>query len=231
MWNWLNFAWNNWKYHRRIKRLKIQLWEGVKFPSQTYFKYPPEHDFQGRQVLNLGCGLSTYAAPNVVNLDYAPHKGINIVCDLAQGKLPFPDESFDLILANHVLEHIPNWWGCFKELCRVLKPEGKIEVWIPPVSSDTALTYRDHINYLGVESFTGVGVSRRGGTNLMAYHDDHAAPDLFNIDLIWRGYHSIIVWWLLYSPPWFADWAMKHLRNTVSEEGFVFKKRSKDGTC
>lgn len=228
MMNWLKFAWNNWKYHRRIKRLKIKLWD-TKFPSQTYFKYPPEAEFNGVQVLNLGCGTATYKAPNVTNLDYAANEGINVVCDLSKGQLPFEDESFDFIIANHVLEHIPNWWDCFKELCRVLRPGGKIEVWIPPVSSDTAFTYRDHINRIGVESFTGVGVSRRGGTNLMAIHDDTSTPGLFDVDLIWRGYHAIIVWWLLYSPPWFADWAMKHLRNTVSEEGYVFKKRIKDG--
>lgn len=224
MLNWLNFAWQNWKYYRKIKRLKIRLWDN-KYPSQTYFKYPPEHTFEGKKTLNLGCGKSVYKISNVINLDYAPNDGINVVCDLGQGVLPFPDETFDFILANHVLEHIPNWWECFKELGRVLKPGGKIEVWIPPVSSDTAFTYRDHINRIGVESFGGVGVLKRGGTNLMAEYEDNAGSPLSNIDLVWRGYHAAILWWLLYSPPWFVDWAAKHLRNIVSEEGFIFKKR------
>lgn len=229
MLNWLNYAWQNWKYCRRIKRLKIRLWN-QRFPSQTFFKYPPESDFGGKRVLNVGCGKSVFKVSNVTNLDYAPDDGINVVCDLGKGVLPFENNEFDFILANHVLEHIPNWWDCFKELCRVLKPGGTLEVWFPPVSSDTAFTYRDHINRLGVESFTGVGKHRRGGTNLMAEHDDNSTPDLFKVDLIWRGYHAIIVWWLLYTPPWFANWAMEHLRNTVSEEGYVFRKRLDDGT-
>ena len=41
------------------------------------------------------------------------------ICDL-----PFPDNSFDVILCNHVLEHIPDDFGAMKELYRILKPGG-----------------------------------------------------------------------------------------------------------
>ncbi|MDF0708135.1 class I SAM-dependent methyltransferase [Flagellimonas okinawensis] len=38
--------------------------------------------------------------------------------------LPFPDDSFDVILCNHVLEHIPDDTKAMKELFRVMKPGG-----------------------------------------------------------------------------------------------------------
>ena len=38
--------------------------------------------------------------------------------------LPFSDNSFDVILCNHVLEHIPNDIKAMQELYRVLKPGG-----------------------------------------------------------------------------------------------------------
>jgi SAM-dependent methyltransferase len=38
--------------------------------------------------------------------------------------LPFENESFDVILCNHVLEHIPNDKKAMEELFRVMKPEG-----------------------------------------------------------------------------------------------------------
>ncbi|MDT0621245.1 class I SAM-dependent methyltransferase [Croceitalea vernalis] len=41
------------------------------------------------------------------------------ICDL-----PFEDASFDVILCNHVLEHIPNDITAMKELYRILKPNG-----------------------------------------------------------------------------------------------------------
>lgn len=41
------------------------------------------------------------------------------ICDL-----PFDDNSYDVILCNHVLEHIPNDTKAMEELYRVLKPGG-----------------------------------------------------------------------------------------------------------
>src|SRR3954453_8523934 len=38
--------------------------------------------------------------------------------------LPFPDESFDLVLGHAVLHHIPNLQAAFREFHRVLKPGG-----------------------------------------------------------------------------------------------------------
>lgn len=38
--------------------------------------------------------------------------------------LPFDDDSFDIILCNHVLEHIPNDTKAMEELYRVLRPGG-----------------------------------------------------------------------------------------------------------
>jgi SAM-dependent methyltransferase len=40
-------------------------------------------------------------------------------------KLPFPDNYFDTIVSNCVLEHIPNLADNLKEISRVLRPKGK----------------------------------------------------------------------------------------------------------
>ena len=45
--------------------------------------------------------------------------------------LPFPDDTFDRIIAAEVLEHIPDDEGAIAELHRVLKPGGVIAVTIP----------------------------------------------------------------------------------------------------
>jgi len=45
--------------------------------------------------------------------------------------LPFKDASFDWILCNHVLEHIPNDTKAMHELFRVLKPGGKALLQVP----------------------------------------------------------------------------------------------------
>lgn len=45
--------------------------------------------------------------------------------------LPFSDNEFDVILCNHVLEHIPNDTKAMQELYRVLKPNGWAILQIP----------------------------------------------------------------------------------------------------
>lgn len=224
--SYLKWLWHNWKHYRHVITRGIPLWN-KKLPSQTYFKYPPESTFGGKKVLNIGCGMSTFKAPNVTNVDLLPHDGINLVWDLTKMPMPLENETFDYIIANHVLEHIPNWFNCFEDLCRVLKPGGVIEVWVPPASSDSAFTYRDHINYIGTESFSGTGAFRRGGTNLLASVEDAKKSPLGDVDMIWRGHRTIFVWWLLWTPQWFVDFCVEHLRNTVSEVGFKFEKRPK----
>ncbi|MEC4049930.1 methyltransferase domain-containing protein [Flavobacterium sp. SUN046] len=45
--------------------------------------------------------------------------------------ITFPDNSFDLVICNHVLEHIPDDIGAMKELYRVVKPSGTAVLQVP----------------------------------------------------------------------------------------------------
>lgn len=39
-------------------------------------------------------------------------------------KMPYPDESFDQVVSNSIIHHIPNPLECFKEMIRVTKKDG-----------------------------------------------------------------------------------------------------------
>ena len=56
--------------------------------------------------------------------------------------LPFKDNSFDIILCNHVLEHIPNDKKAISELYRVLKPSGW-GIFQIPQDLNREVTYED----------------------------------------------------------------------------------------
>lgn len=83
--------------------------------------------------------------------------------------LPFKDDSYDIILCNHVLEHIPDDTKAMKEVFRVLRPEGMAILQIPQDLSrattfeDNSITDRkerakifgqyDHVRVYGLDYF------------------------------------------------------------------------------
>lgn len=60
------------------------------------------------------------------------------ICDL-----PFKDDTFDVILCNHVLEHIPNDTKAMQELFRVMKPGGW-GIFQIPQDINRAKTFEDN---------------------------------------------------------------------------------------
>ena len=57
--------------------------------------------------------------------------------------LPFKDDSFDVVLCNHVLEHIADDQKAMQELYRVLKPNG-MGIFQIPQDLSRATTFEDH---------------------------------------------------------------------------------------
>ncbi|MEO8883873.1 MAG: class I SAM-dependent methyltransferase [Devosia sp.] len=64
--------------------------------------------------------------------------GVEVV-GLPTGAIPFPDNSFDRLIATHVLEHIPNPVSALEEWVRVLKPGGVLSIVLP---CDPGLAWR-----------------------------------------------------------------------------------------
>ncbi|MGJ8683495.1 MAG: class I SAM-dependent methyltransferase [Nonlabens sp.] len=81
------------------------------------------------------------------NSDIIQYTTTDLLSPLADVKadicnLPFENDSYDFILCNHVLEHIPDDETAMKELYRVLKPGGKAILQIP-LENDRTVTFED----------------------------------------------------------------------------------------
>ncbi len=82
--------------------------------------------------LNIGCGLKGVQSANWVNIDAIKGKGVDYAIDLTR-KLPFPDDCFDGVFSEHVMEHfsateIP---GLLRETLRIMKPRSALRIIVP----------------------------------------------------------------------------------------------------
>ncbi len=127
--------------------------EKVLRPSETAADLQPESrpDWhitggqtpRGQRILDVGCGTALdvwyLAADNqVVGLDVAPallhwaqQHGVQPLLGDAEGALPFPDASFDVVVAKDVFEHLLDPTRLLFEINRLLRPGGVLVVNVP----------------------------------------------------------------------------------------------------
>src|SRR5262245_22944525 len=82
------------------------------------------------QVLVIGAGEKSYADDDFfVYSDVSFGAKTNFVADAHD--LPFPDGSFDMVIAVAIMEHVVDPVRCADEIWRVLKPRGKVYAATP----------------------------------------------------------------------------------------------------
>lgn len=98
-------------------------------------------------VLDAGCGVGEYVAmlgelPNVTAMgieylgdkiasvnEYNPNRPMIQQGDIEN--LGLTDDTFDIVLMNEVIEHVPNEARVLRQIRRVLKPDGKLIIFAP----------------------------------------------------------------------------------------------------
>ena len=127
-------------------------------------------------ILNLGCGRRRHAADYNVqtydaagqptdtpitwcHLDANPDVQPDVVCELGRDPIPLPDQSVNLALAMHVLEHIGRqgelreWFQFWTELYRVMVPGGRLQFECPYATSVWAWADPTHSRAISREVF------------------------------------------------------------------------------
>lgn len=129
--------------------------------------------------------------------------------------LPFPDASFDVVMASEVLEHIPADEIAMTEIARVVRPGGRVAVTVPrywPERICWALSddYHDvaggHVRiYRGdvlAERLQRAGLTPTGSHHAHALHSPYWWLNcaLGKESLPSRAYHHVLVWDIMRKP-------------------------------
>jgi len=193
---------------------------------------------RGERLLDLGCGAGRHAFEALrrgvrvvaVDADDAEVKhAANLLTAMVDGgeagaggagvaavgdalRLPFPDSSFDRVIAAEVLEHIPADRQAMGELARVLRPGGTMAVTVPrwyPELVNWALSDEYHSVPGGhiriyrrsalVERLVAAGLRPYGSHHAHSLHSPYwwlrSAVGTTNTEHpLVRTYHRLLVW-------------------------------------
>jgi SAM-dependent methyltransferase len=91
---------------------KLNLWDKMK--NATILHFAPE--------VCLTKKIEKYAPLKYIKADLFPSN--NEIEKIEATEIPYKDSTFDFLIFNHILEHIPDYMKALKEIYRVLKPNG-----------------------------------------------------------------------------------------------------------
>lgn len=132
--------------------------------------------------------------------------------------LPYPDDSFDCVIASEILEHIPDDETAIAELARVLAPGGRLAVsvprWLPEricwlLSDDYHANEGGHIRIYRADELrtklTSAGLRYTGSHHAHALHSPFwwlkCAVGVENSDHpAVTAYHKLLVWDMMSRP-------------------------------
>ncbi len=127
----------------------------------------------GARTLDVGCGLGIYVRQFRRFTDHAFGVDVDLerasaarrelpgIAQAAGEQLPFPADTFDVVLLHEVIEHMPDDRAAIAEAVRVLQPGGRVVVFAP-----------NRLYPLETHGFYWRGVYRFGNIPLINYLPD-----------------------------------------------------------
>lgn len=130
-----------------------ELWQELERSTLALIK---KYSLPGQRILDAGVGLGRILehCPEMsrYGIDISPEylnrsreKGIS-VCHSKIEDMPYADETFDMVIATDVLEHVLDLYSCTKQMLRVLKPDGYLIVRVP-YKEDLEVYLREDLAY------------------------------------------------------------------------------------
>jgi SAM-dependent methyltransferase len=138
----------------------LSLW--ARFQGATVLHFAPEKHLTQR--------IQEQGPRNYIRADLSPKSPDLTPVDVTQ--IPYPDGSFDFLICNHVLEHVPDDRRALSEIYRVLRPGGHAVLQTPfspllrgsfedpGIDTDELRNYcyaqEDHVRLYGQDLFTRI---------------------------------------------------------------------------
>lgn len=94
------------------------------------------------KIIDFGCGKNKRS--DSFGVDFRPFDGVDLVHNLNEFPYPIADNSYDFIVASHIVEHLNDVPGFMDEVYRIAKPGAEIEIITPHFSNRSAFADPTH---------------------------------------------------------------------------------------
>jgi SAM-dependent methyltransferase len=151
-----------------------------------------------RTTLNIGAGNQAIRGNGIINADFFPGKNIDVVFD-ATKPWPIKENSITTIVAIHVLEHLNDFWGFFRECWRALDPvAGRLYLALPNSACDSGLGDVTHVQQWNAIRFCFL----QPGFNQASHNPQHNSWEFpFRVEIIMERVNGQLRWFCRF-PLW-----------------------------
>ncbi len=161
-------------------------------PTGRHIDFDPE-----LKVYNLGCGKQYY--PNVIGVDWDDAKTIDIRHNLDLTPWPIADNSADILLAFHFIEHTTDLFPIFQEMHRIGKNGCRVIIEVPHFRSSSAFKDPTHKHFFTAKTIQYFCRNNHTYTNLPFKFK------LVDMSIGWPAPKSSRL------KHWFKQWLNRHL--------------------
>jgi len=107
-------------------------------------------DLEARRPLRIDIGSGPRPRPGFYGLDREAAEGVDIVADLNQPLDLLPDNCAEHVFSSHSLEHIDDLLLAVREIHRIVRPGGLVEIIAPHFSNPYYYSDPTHVRFFGL---------------------------------------------------------------------------------
>ena len=146
-------------FYQLFKKNSFWVMDSKPFFDNIFSKMLSDYDFNAKKILDYGSGYDTYSKyfPNSEYVGYDLNKEVHLD--------NFPNEHYDYVLCNYVLEHVASIEKTIEQISAKLKSKGLLIVSVPSLSFFQFIKYYVlklkmgipifHLRAFGYKSFPG----------------------------------------------------------------------------
>jgi SAM-dependent methyltransferase len=106
------------------------------------------HTEKSERIVDLGCGRRK--TPGSVGVDGYAWPDVDIVADLNQSPWPLDENAFDVVVANHIIEHVADVVTFMAEIHRIAADGARVRIVTPHFSSMYSWQDPTHLRHMSV---------------------------------------------------------------------------------